>query len=201
MMVRLAAVSATPRFFRTAIVVALLASGSMWSHASATVVRQLDFDAQCRAADRIFVGTVRAVEARPNSRAPHYFETFVTFTVDEAIAGRVPAALHLRLSGGTVGDERQSIDGMPDFAVGERYVVMLEADQDPPLVSPILGFNQGLYRVVTDAGDHTLVRDRSGRPLRDFTSAASARVAPRAAAVAEPELATFVAMIRAARGR
>ncbi len=200
-MVRLlAAVGATFPRFPLSIAIALLALASATAPAAATVVQRLDFDDQCVAADRIFVGTVRAIDVRRNPRAQRFFETIVTFGVEETVAGAVPAQVHVRLSGGTIGDERQSIDGMPDFAIGERYVVMLDADRSPPLVSPIVGFNQGLYRVVAEPGsERPLVRDRRGRPLEALPPA-GARV-PQAAATTEPALEGFVSMIRAARGR
>jgi hypothetical protein len=169
--------------------------------ARATVVQRIAFDDQAVAADRIFVGTVREIEVRPSARAPRYFETIVTFAVDEVVAGAAPTTVSVRLSGGTIGHERQSIDGMPEFAVGEHYVVMLDADHDPPLVSPFIGFNQGLYRVVADRDGRTLVRDRRGRPLDASTLQAIGRTAQTAAAGAEPELASFVTRIRSVRAR
>ena len=200
-MVRLlAAVRPISRYSRTSTVIALLALASAYAPATATVVQRLDFDAQASAADRIFVGTVRAIDMRRNSRVPRFFETVVTFAVEETVAGAVPAEVQVRLSGGTIGGERQSIDGMPDFAVGERYVVMLDAERNRPLVSPFVGFNQGLYRVVREPGaERSLVRDRRGRPLGTFPAAT--RQPQAAAAAVEPELESFLTMIRAARGR
>ncbi|MBI3767278.1 MAG: hypothetical protein HY271_02165 [Deltaproteobacteria bacterium] len=164
-------------------------------------MQQVDFDAQCATADRIFVGTVHAVAARKNPRAPQYFETIVTFAVDEVVAGTVPPEIDLRLTGGTIGDEQQSIDGMPDFEVGERYVVMLEADQARPLVSPFVGFNQGVYRVLRDARG-AYVGDRHGLPLPQLaTSVAGAAAETYGRPAGHVDLAAFVAGIRAARAR
>jgi hypothetical protein len=160
----------------------------------ATVILGVSFEAQSASADRIFVGEVQAVESRPAPSAPRYFETLVTFRVDQPVAGGLPATLVLRFSGGQIGDLKQWIDGMPEFAVGERYVVFLEPDQTPRLVSPIVGFNQGLYRVVDAAGE-AVVRDARGQRLE-------ANVAPgmaRAAAGGDPRLADFLAAIREAR--
>jgi hypothetical protein len=169
--------------------------------ADATVLRAVDFDTQSVSANRIFVGEVIAVESRRKPDAPRYFETIVTFRVDEPVAGTMPPTLPLRFSGGQVGDLRQSIDGMPEFAVGERYVVFLEPDQDPPLVSPIVGFNQGLYRVVAESAgggvERTVVRDYSGRSLTAGSAARAA--AARSADGTEPSLDAFLTAIRAAR--
>jgi hypothetical protein len=176
---------------------------------TATTILGMDFDAQCAEAERIFVGEVKAVESRRTVANPRYIETVVTFAVEDVVAGSVPGRVDLRFFGGRVGDEQQSIDGMPEFAVGERYVVFTQADGERPLVSPVVGFNQGLYRVVetTDAqGPHRWVRDRHGQALAATSSAAASAGRARADVAAgeesrEPDLPSFLAAIRAARSR
>jgi hypothetical protein len=178
--------------------------------AHATIVRALGFEDQCRGADRIFVATVRSIESRRVARAPRYFETIVGLVVDEVVAGTVPGVLELRFTGGTIGNERQSIDGMPEFTIGERYVVMVDAEHDPPLLSPIVGFDQGLYRVVTEpSGSRAVVRDHAGRPLVERGAGGSGSPPSDSGAVtsagtllgADPDLRAFIAAIRAARAR
>jgi len=165
----------------------------------ATVIAAVPFEAQSKTADRVFVGTVIAVESRRNPSAPRYFETLVELRVEEPVAGEVAQRMVLRLSGGQVGNVEQVIDDMPEFGVGERYVVFLERDREPRLTSPIVGFNQGLYRLVRD-GNRTVVRDRKGRPLASAEKAAVSRaLTGREDAVGEPDLESFVAAIRAAR--
>jgi hypothetical protein len=182
--------------------VILLGAALLARQAGATVVRALDFDAQCAAAAGIFVGEVREVESRRVAERPSYFETLVTFAVEEVVAGAAGAEVTLRFAGGEVDGVRQSIDGMPELRVGERYVVFTEAEQAPKLVSPLVGFNQGLYRVVSEAG-RDVVRDRHGRALPGAAAApagggesAAGRAAP-----AESDLSTFVAAVQAARRR
>ena len=174
--------------------------------AAATVVRSVEFAEQCAGADTIVVGTVRNVESR-RSASPGYFETLVTLAVEDVVAG---SELTLRLAGGQVGNLMQSIDGMPEFVVRERYVVFLEPGQEPPLVSPIVGFNQGLYRVVRENG-RDLVRDHAGRPLAASVVAAlaTAGAAPSGSGAralaplgdSAPSLDGFLAAIRASRPR
>jgi len=195
--------------FRTAVLArALLAAavvGLTATTARATIVRALDFGEQCAQAETVVVGTVRDVVSRRMPANPSFFETVVTLAVDEVVVGTASAALTLRLAGGEVGAIRQSIDGMPEFAPGERYVVFLDREQDPPLVSPIIGFNQGLYRIERAAGAD-VVRDRLGRALPE-TATATLRAARGAAGgtpetqPAEPALADFVGAVRAARPR
>ena len=162
--------------------------------ADATMVAAMTTAAQATTADRIFVGTVTAVTSRPKATVPKYFETVVRFSVEETVAGSVPGSVELTLSGGEVGGVRQRIEGMPELTVGERYVVMLDADQSPPLTSPFVGFNQGLYRVVGDARATAVVRDRRGRALASDVIPAGAR-----ASGSEPTLDAFLDGLRAAR--
>ncbi len=165
--------------------------------ADATTVTSMTTAAQATAADRIFVGTVAAVTARPNAKRPQYFETVVQFSVDETVAGRVSkvgSVVEVVLSGGEIGGIRQRVEEMPELVVGERYVVLLEADQSPRLTSPFVGFNQGLYRVVGDARASAVVRDHRGRALSAEALPATAR-----GAGADPTLDAFLATLRAAR--
>jgi hypothetical protein len=172
-----------------------LACASVGSRpANATVVASMSTTAQATAADRIFVGTVAAITSRPKTSHPQWFETVVRFTIDETVAGVLPASVELVYSGGEVGGIRQRIDGMPALTVGERYVVLLEPEQTPPLTSPFVGFNQGLYRVVGDDRATSVVRDREGRALANDAVPAGAR-----AAAGEPTLAAFIDTLRAAR--
>ena len=173
----------------------------------ATTILAMSFAEQCSGAASVVVGTVREVVSQRSPTAPSFFETLVTISVDDVVAGSAPAEVTLRLAGGEVGAVRQSIDGMPEFARGERYVVFLERDQDPPLISPITGFNQGLYRIERADG-RDIVRDRAGRALSERTIAALAvggaerrqgDVSSQGAAA--PSLDAFVSAIRAARPR
>ena len=166
----------------------------------ATTVESVSTTAQAATADRIFVGTVTAVLSRPKATAPKFFETVVGFDVEETVAGSVPAHLDLTFSGGEVGGILQRVDGMPRFAVGERYVVLLAAEQQPPLASPLVGFNQGLYRVVGTSRATAVVRDRGGQPL-PATGAAGEGVAASALRASDPSLDAFLDALRAARAR
>jgi hypothetical protein len=185
-----------------AVSIAIAVAGAC-SYAFATVVVSVGFDDQCRQADRIFVGTVDEIESRRNPSAPAYFETIVSFTVERRVAGDVPDTVSLRFTGGQIGNERQSIDGMPEFVQGERYVVFTEAAGGTRLVSEILGFNQGLYRIV-DRPDvaRTVVRDRRGRPIDRAALSGSAREASALDGLqTDPDLDAFVSAIHAVRPR
>lgn len=179
---------------RALLLAAALANCVATHPASATTVVGMSAAAQATSADRIFVGTVTTVVSRPVAAAPKYFETVVRFQVEETVAGTVPATVEITLSGGEMGGIRQRVEDMPELAVGERYVVLLEAEQTPRLTSPFVGFNQGLYRVVGDALATAVVRDRKGRALANDAVPAGAR-----SAGSDPPLGAFLATLRAAR--
>jgi len=189
---------ARPRVSRAATVCALgaLALGAALgtAPAGATMVASMSTAAQAASADRIVVATVAAVTVRPKASAPQYFETVVRLDVEETVVGSVPGSIELILSGGAMNGVRERVEGMPDLAVGERYVMLLEPDQEPRLVSPFVGFNQGLYRVVGNARATSVVRDRQGQPLAGDGVPASAR-----SAGGEPTLDAFLDVLRAAR--
>jgi hypothetical protein len=181
------------RFGRRALALGVaLAIGVASQRARATMVEPMETAAQAASADRVFVGTVTAVASRPRATTRNYFETVITFAVEDVVAGDLPSSIELVFSGGSVGGIRQRIDGMPEPAVGERYVVLLETDREPRLASPIVGFNQGLYRVVGTSRSSAVVRDRNGHPLSAATAAAPH-------ADGEPTLDDFLDTLRAAR--
>jgi hypothetical protein len=189
--VRAASAAAT----RAALVAIAVAACAPPRPAVATTVESIAMPAQAASADRIFVGTVTEVSSRANASAPKYFETVVRFTVEESVAGDVPTTVEIVMSGGEVGGIRQRVDGMPELAVGERYVVLLDAAREPRRTSPFVGFNQGLYRVVGASRSDAVVRDRRGKPLPASAVPAGARAA------GDPPLDDFLETLRAARSR
>jgi hypothetical protein len=178
---------------RVALVAIAVAAYAPLRLADATTVETIATARQAAGADRIFVGTVADVMSRPNASAPKYFETVVRFAVEESVAGDVPATVEVVMSGGEIAGVRQQVEGMPEFAVGERYVVMLDADREPRRTSPFVGFNQGVYRVVGANRSAAVVRDRRGKPLPADAVPAGARAA------GDPTLDAFLDSLRAAR--
>lgn len=175
-----------------ALLMATLVGGA--APVTATTVARMETTAQAVTADRIFVGVVTSVVSRPKAAKPKYFETVVRFDVEDAVAGSVPSSVELTFSGGDVGGIRQKVGGMPEFVVGERYVVLVEPDRQPALASPVVGFNQGLYRVVGTSRASAVVRDRLGKPL-------GSTAGPARAAGTDPTLDEFLDGLRAARGQ
>lgn len=72
--------------------------------------------------------------------------TRVTLKVNRRIVGQVGPTVTFRVAGGTLGDERAIVFGLPSFQEGQRYVVFLRPDFAES-ASPIVGVNQGFFRL------------------------------------------------------
>jgi hypothetical protein len=152
--------------------------------ARSTVLVSADLGELTREARAIARGRVVALESRwaADRRS---IETVVSLEVEEYLKGGLGAVLQFRVPGGRVGRYRNIIAGAPEFAVDQRIVVFLGARG--PTVPFVLGFNQGVFRVVpSDEGVGWTVtpspvmpsatpgqvrpdeRDRRPVPLADF---------------------------------
>lgn len=76
-------------------------------------------------------------------------ETIVTLEVEDYLKGSLGSMVRFRVPGGELGRYRTIVVGAPDFAVDQRVVVFLGAHG--PAVPHIVGFNQGVFRVVRAA--------------------------------------------------
>ena len=112
----------------------------------ASVVAPMTFDALVGSADVVFRGTVVHVEpfwtATPSGRA---IVTRVTFRVDRPLKGAASHEVALEFLGGRIDDVALQVSGVPQFEVGQVDVIC--ARMGEPRVSPIVGFNQGRFRV------------------------------------------------------
>jgi hypothetical protein len=148
---------------------------------SATTVVEKDLDALCAEADRVFVGTVSAIESRWTDPQHNYIETLVTFDHLDPLFGVDSSAVVLRFAGGRIGDLVQHVQGLPQFAEGERVVIFA---RDGATVSPLVGFHQGCLRLQGDGETTAVVTDtyervgtrNDGRHVITESSAASAAV-------------------------
>jgi hypothetical protein len=139
--------------------------------AGATVVVAKDFAALCAEADLIFVGTVAGVASRWSDPQRQAIETEVTFTDLTWLRGGSETPVRLRFAGGEMEGLHEAVAGVPRFAVGERRVVFARAGH---YASPIVGFNQGLFRVV-DGASGPVVLDEEGRAVTGVGRAALQR--------------------------
>lgn len=180
---------ATGGFSRAALIVALL----LYMGAPAALVAQrpeqvgsaLSFDQLVERAALIAVTTVTGRRAEWEFYgASRLIVTKVTLRVEQVLKGSASDSMTVEVLGGTVGDETQTASHVPDFRVGDRDVLFLNAH--PHAVSPLVGSDEGRFRVLRDpqAGvDRVLTSgwqplrstaEMRGGPERVVTSMASA---------------------------
>ena len=111
----------------------------------ATVVVPADLGELTHDARAIARGRVSAVTGRWTDDR-RTIETMVTLDVDRYLKGSLGSPLEFRVPGGELGRYRNVVVGAPEFAVGDRVIVFLGATG--PMVPFIVGFNQGVYRLV-----------------------------------------------------
>ncbi len=141
--------------------------------ARATTVIPPSFPELVAEAECIVRGTVTAVEARavptPRGEAIH---TFVTVAVEECLKGAAPRTLTLTLAGGTLGEKRAAIAGMPQFKAGDREILFVQGNGRQ--LCPLVGFFHGRYRVLTDATTgRDYVARSNGLPLTSIAEVGS----------------------------
>jgi hypothetical protein len=137
------------RTAKTLLVFILAVASTM--NSQATTVRQLDLPELARQAEVIADVTVTGIEsywASPTGgKAIH---TRVTFSLNSApLKGQVTSPFSLDFLGGTVGNHRVEVSGMPKLQVGDR-LILFSYGPDKTFVSPVIGFDQGALRVIRD---------------------------------------------------
>jgi hypothetical protein len=113
--------------------------------ARATVVVPADVGELARDARAIASGRIAAVEGRWTEDR-RTIETLVTLEVERYLKGDLGAVVQFHVPGGDLGRYRSVVVGAPEFNVDERVVVFLGANG--PVIPHIVGFNQGVFRVV-----------------------------------------------------
>src|SRR5262245_42467335 len=116
--------------------------------ARATIVVPADLGELSRDAIAIVRGRVARIDAQfTEDRGT--IETLVTLEVEGYLKGALGQTVRFKVPGGELGRFRSVVVGAPEFAVDQRVVVFLGARG--PSVPHIVGFNQGVFRVVRAA--------------------------------------------------
>jgi hypothetical protein len=131
--------------------------------AGSTTVIPPSFDALVSGANTIFVGEVIGQRAiwvgTPQGRA---IRTQVTFKVEDVWKGTAGAVTQLEFLGGSIGEMKMEVVGMPTFTVGQRSVLFVAPQRQ---VSPLVGFMHGRMRIERDYAGVDRVRTHDGRSL------------------------------------
>ena len=150
----------------------VLGSGAL----QATTVEPMTFSEVVDGAELVAVGAVTAITETWDAEREMPF-TEVTFSVLEALKGEVGAELTLQFLGGPAPDgPTLAVEGMPEFAVGDRAVVF--STGNGIVACPLVGWWQGLYRLFYDAGqDAFTVADHTGRAVTGIAGGVGRMVA------------------------
>lgn len=114
--------------------------------AAATVVVPIALNELATISTAITRGRIVRIDARQTSSLR--VERVITFEAAEYLKGNLGAVIQFRLPGGTFGRYRTISVGAPEFKEGDEVVLFLGAREgDLPV---LVGFHQGVYRVVAD---------------------------------------------------
>ena len=85
--------------------------------------------------------------------------THITFRVRDTFKGARRLLLPLQFLGGTVGDRRHEVSGVPTFEIGDRAVLFVSGTR---AASPIVGHMQGRFpiNVGPDGTEYVTLPDR-----------------------------------------
>ena len=109
------------------------------------------FDGLVTRARTVFVGETVDVSSRwVSTGSGRAIVTVVTFKVLRTLKGELGAQTQLEFLGGTVGEYRMEVPGIPRFRVGDEDVLFVD-DRGQP-VSPVVGFMHGRFRVLEEPG-------------------------------------------------
>lgn len=114
--------------------------------AGATVVVPVTLAELSAGADAIARGRIVRIDARQSSSLR--VERLITFEPAEYLKGNLGGAIQFRLPGGTFGRYRTITVGSPEFREGDEVVLFLGMREGELPV--LLGFHQGVYRIVQD---------------------------------------------------
>jgi len=134
--------------------------------ARATVVIAADLGELAREARTIARGRVIALDARWTEDR-RTIETIVTIDVESYLKGALGQTLQFRVAGGELGRYRSITVGAPEFAIDDHIVVFLGTNG--PSIPHVLGFNQGVFRVVHAPDNSWLVTPPPMMPTASTT--------------------------------
>lgn len=126
----------------------------------ATTLLYKNFNDLINESDGIVLGTVNNVESHYSPDREIY--TFVTLKQLNIICGRYSQdTLVIRLKGGQVENEVLTVEGSPQFNPGDRVVLFLK--RNGYNIVPIVGWTQGVFRVINDKTTGTeVIHDYQG---------------------------------------
>ncbi len=126
----------------------LLVAGS---HARALTTSEYTFDELVVQADLILVGSVSQIHSfwGEGRGADTIFSNIHLVELEQIKGDLNETEYSLKVVGGMVGDQAQFYPGLPQFTVGQRYLLFIKGNNRA--MFPIAGISQGVYRIQWDA--------------------------------------------------
>lgn len=162
-----------------------MAMGAVLSPAATVIAAQvvdLSLNERVRQADAIVRGTIVSRQSRWGDASRRWMVTDYTLSDEEVLqpsaqGGPIASTIVVTYWGGTMDGETQAISDVRLPLVGDRLVLMLRPERSRTVgMTPVVGFNDGLFRVVTDATTGVAaVSEADGRPLALSPAGAVAR--------------------------
>jgi len=180
---------------------ALVYALALAAPAHATSVLPLYLDEVIDQSTTAFEGTVTETHSARDA-ATHDIVTYTTFTVTDVLKGSVPATYTIKQIGGTLPAEKVTfrVPGIPQFKVGQDYVVFMAGVSAEGFSSPI-GLAQGRFTVSQDAkgrhvGNGSDFRNNASRMSAQMPAQSRALMAAQGGPVREMDLDAFKQMVR-----
>jgi len=146
---------------------ALLAAVAVIALASAspaTVLKKLTLGEIEGYASEVFTGKVLSIDTVEGVGPRKLIYTEVTFHELTTLKGRFPGrTATFRFAGGTYGRRSLRVVGMPEFRVGQRCLLFMNAGLDK--LCPAVGWWQGRYLLRADKSRKVRVHDSNGNPV------------------------------------
>lgn len=120
----------------------------------------MSFPDMIAAADAIVVAeTIDSRSEWANTGRSRAIVTRVTFRITNTLKGLDRILMPLEFLGGTVGNTRQEVSGVPKFYMGDRAVLFVSGERT---ASPIVGRMQGLFPINTgpDGSEYVTLHDQ-----------------------------------------
>jgi hypothetical protein len=162
------------RLYRLILAFAILAISWGPPRAFCSTSRTLDLPEITQQADIIADVTVQNLSSYWSSPGgAKSIKTRVNFSVTRVLKGNATSTLSLEFLGGKVADRGLKVPGLPQFAIGERYI-LFSYGPEKAMISPIVGMDQGALRVIHDTESNSdRVYRHWGQPVseqEDFKS-------------------------------
>jgi hypothetical protein len=163
----------------------MLCAGLAVTSVPATTVIPPTFDQLVSDAELIFQGTVTHTRSQwTGEGAERHIDTYVTFSIEDAIKGAPGNSYTIRMLGGTVNGETIEVSDTPRFKVGDRDILFVEHNGSQFV--PLVGIMHGRFHVQKDAGGRDIVAKDNGLSLANVAELGT----DERAAVSGPALST-----------